>query len=87
VSDLTLKNPNEPVELVEIAGGYCSEKEFFGVHEKNHPERLKWSHWYEYYTVMWVKWVEGIAYRRGIGRVCKTYWEMHRGEPFKLILG
>ncbi|CAG7561106.1 unnamed protein product [Fusarium equiseti] len=86
ISGLRLQDPNEPVELVEIAGGYCSETEL-SIDEKSHPERPKSSHWYEYYTVMWVKWVEGIAYRRGLGRVHRACWEAQRGDPFEFILG
>lgn len=87
ISGLTLQDPNEPVELVEIARGYCSETEWSGIDELEHPERPKSSHWYEYYTVMWVKWVEGIAYRRGLGRVHRPCWEAQRGDPFEFILG
>ncbi|KAJ4137181.1 hypothetical protein NW768_002762 [Fusarium equiseti] len=87
VSGLTLQNPNEAVELVEIAMGYCSETEWSGVDELRHQERPRSDHWYEYYTVMWVKWIQGVAYRRGLGRVHKACWEAQRGNPFELILG
>lgn len=87
ISGLTVQDLNEAVELVEIARGYCSETEWSGVEERTHPERPKYSHWYEYYTVMWVKWVEGIAYRRGLGRVHRPCWEAQRGDPFEFMLG
>ncbi|EEU33406.1 uncharacterized protein NECHADRAFT_89511 [Fusarium vanettenii 77-13-4] len=87
MSGLALQNPNEAVELVEIAAGFCSESEWSGVYEVYHQEHPRASHWYEYFNVLRVKWADGIAYRRGIGRIHKVCWEAQRGESFELILG
>ncbi|KKP01317.1 hypothetical protein THAR02_06559 [Trichoderma harzianum] len=36
---------------------------------------------YEFYFILWIGWIDGIAYRRGIGRVLKEVWEnMELGE-------
>ncbi|KAH7234287.1 hypothetical protein B0J15DRAFT_517264 [Fusarium solani] len=87
MSGLALQSPDEAVELVEIAAGFCSESEWSGVYEMYHQERPKSGHWYEYFNVLWVKWINGIAYRRGIGRIHKACWEAQRGDPFELLLG
>lgn len=84
-----LQDPSEAVELVEIAMGFCrdSTSPWPGIEEIRHLERPKEGQWYEYYWVMWVGWTEGIAYRKGLGRVHRRIWEEHRGELFDLMLG
>jgi hypothetical protein len=37
---------------------------------------------YEFYNVFWIQWEDGIAYRKGIGRVEKDIWE---GQPLYWI--
>jgi len=34
---------------------------------------------YDFYNVMWIRWVDGIAYREGIGRVLRSAWEGEAG--------
>lgn len=89
VSGLGLERPNEAVELVEIAEGFCpgAASLWSGIEEVRHQEKPDTGQWYEYYWVMWVHWVGGIAYRKGLGRVHKACWEKQRGEVFDLILG
>ncbi|KAL6900426.1 heterokaryon incompatibility domain-containing protein [Trichoderma evansii] len=89
VSGSTLQRVGEAVELVEIAAGYCWDAEdvWSGIGDVRHPEKPKLGSWYEYYWVIWVEWAEGVAYRKGLGRVYKRCWEEQRGEPFKLLLG
>ncbi|KAI1351094.1 heterokaryon incompatibility protein-domain-containing protein [Xylaria sp. FL0043] len=43
--------------------------------------------WYEVYGVLWVEWVDGVAYRKGSGVVYKEVWESHKLEDVDLILG
>ncbi|KAF2240970.1 HET-domain-containing protein [Trematosphaeria pertusa] len=85
----TLQEPTGAVELVEIARGFCRDttSPWPGIEEIRHPERPKAGQWYEYYWVMWVGWDNGIAYRRGLGRVQRQLWEEQRGELFYLLLG
>lgn len=88
-SGSALQRAGEAVQLVEIAAGYCWDTEdlWSGIDDVRHPEKPKLGPWYEYYWVMWVEWTEGIAYRKGLGRIYKGCWEERRGEPFKLLLG
>ncbi|KAK0670012.1 heterokaryon incompatibility protein-domain-containing protein [Cercophora samala] len=80
--------------LVEIAKGELVEPKsirqglaWLKIHEKNHPERPKNTPWYEFYWVMWVEWRDGIAYRRGLGRVVKSIWEAQDRKKIHLMLG
>lgn len=42
---------------------------------------------YHFYNVLWVERVDGVAYRRGAGRIKKDAWEAHCSEPSVVILG
>jgi hypothetical protein len=42
---------------------------------------------YEWYNVLWVEWEEGIAYRKGVGRIEKAMWEAQELEWIDLVLG
>jgi len=42
---------------------------------------------YDFYNVMWVSWVDGIAYREEIGRVLRSAWEVLRPEDVEIKLG
>lgn len=41
----------------------------------------------EEYNVLWIEWVGGIAYRKGIGRVYKDVWDRQQLEWIDLTLG
>ncbi|KAF2997838.1 hypothetical protein E8E13_001516 [Curvularia kusanoi] len=41
----------------------------------------------DFYGVLWVKWVDGIAYRHGCGYVKKEMWDEQEPEDINLILG
>ncbi|KND87207.1 hypothetical protein TOPH_08137 [Tolypocladium ophioglossoides CBS 100239] len=85
----TLREPSEAVELVEIAKGFCRDttSPHPGLPEIGHLDKPRSGEWYEYYWVIWVKWKSGIAYREGLGRVCKQVWESHIREEVDLMLG
>lgn len=42
---------------------------------------------YTFYNVLWVRWVDGVAYRRGIGHVGREAWEGLVKEDISLVLG
>jgi hypothetical protein len=75
--------PGRPVELVAInrqkvyATGYDKEQDVYFDTPTVH----------ETYTVLWVEWSEGVAYRRGVGSVEARDWEESKLEEITLILG
>jgi hypothetical protein len=83
------RGPSEAIELVEVAMGFCRDttSPHPGLQEIDHPEKPKVGDWYEYYWVTWVEWTRGIAYRKGLGRVCKQVWETQPREEIDLMLG
>lgn len=40
-----------------------------------------------FYYVLWIQWENGIAYRRGLGRVLKDAWEREVVDEIDLVLG
>ncbi|RSL57576.1 hypothetical protein CEP54_008218 [Fusarium duplospermum] len=42
---------------------------------------------YDFINVLWVEWVDGIAYRKGLGRIFQHVWERQPLEDIELILG
>ncbi|POS77593.1 hypothetical protein DHEL01_v204010 [Diaporthe helianthi] len=42
---------------------------------------------WEEYTVLWVEWIDGVAYRLAVGQVHKADWEALELEDVPLILG
>ncbi|KAG6362294.1 hypothetical protein INS49_010524 [Diaporthe citri] len=65
-----------PCELVAISKG----NDFVHPMEPSKEE-------YTFYNVLWVKWEDGIAYRRGMGRVKRETWESMKLEDIDLVLG
>jgi hypothetical protein len=45
------------------------------------------AYYYEFYNVMWIEWTDGVAYRKGMGRVLTEFWEQLQPESIDLILG
>ncbi|KAI0883551.1 HET-domain-containing protein [Annulohypoxylon maeteangense] len=81
------------VELVEIASGRVRndsrdiEPLKQPLEEWDLDERPKSGLYYEYYYVLWVEWRDGVAYRKGLGRVEKRVWELQDREWVDLVLG
>jgi hypothetical protein len=42
---------------------------------------------YEFYNVLRVEWRDGVAYRKGIGRVWKDAWHRQKVETRDIVLG
>lgn len=42
---------------------------------------------YEFYNVMWVVREQGVLYRRGVGRVCRSIWEKSCSDMEKVVIG
>jgi hypothetical protein len=41
----------------------------------------------EFYYVLWVGWENGVAHRKGLGRVLKDAWNREKTDEIDLILG
>lgn len=52
-----------------------------------HPSANAFDDVYEFYNVLWIRWLDGIAYRRGIGRVSKEIWKGLESEELDINLG
>jgi hypothetical protein len=86
-------NPSDTVgEFVEISRGYAFKGDWLtGVDEwmlceGDSPKSIdRVDH--EFINVLWVEWEEGVAYRKGIGRVMKSAWEGLELEWIDLVLG
>jgi hypothetical protein len=46
-----------------------------------------WPYLKEFYNVLWIEWVDGIAYRKALGKVAKNVWDSHPEEWIDVILG
>ncbi|KAI0453049.1 HET-domain-containing protein [Xylaria acuta] len=77
------------LELAEIVLGSMRNdvRDFEGLEEWALDERPKSGVLYEYYYVLWIEWTDGIAYRKGLGRVHKDAWESQEREWIDLVLG
>lgn len=84
-----VREPSKAIELVEVAKGFCwdTTSPHPGLQEVGYLDKPKFGDWYEYYWVMWVDWTDSIAYRKGLGRVCKQIWEIQDREEVDLMLG
>jgi hypothetical protein len=69
-----------------IAHGYPNGPNPFCIRESNCKERPQ-THTYEFYNVLWIEWEDGIAYRKGVGRVEKSRWEAQPLEWIDVTLG
>ena len=63
--------PGVPIDVVKI-----SREDYDG-------ETVSWS----FYNVLWVKWEDGVAYRKAMGRVESDAWEGLEKEVIDLVLG
>ncbi|PMD38763.1 HET-domain-containing protein [Hyaloscypha variabilis F] len=76
------------VEVVAISRGQIPNDEWqHAPTEMKNEERFKEGLLYEFYNVLWVEWIDGIAYRRAHGRVEKGVWEGLQVEEVALVLG
>jgi len=64
--------PNDSMDIYELEEGYLEERPDTG-------------DTYEYYHV-WIEWEDGIAYRKGLGRMVKDRWEAQDREWLDMIL-
>lgn len=83
--------PHLRCELVAISRGYAYEGYYTpGMGEWSCKERPKAGgngSKYEFNNVLWTELEEGIAYRKGVGRIEKAVWEAQELEWIDLVLG
>lgn len=65
-----------PCDIVEISCGYDGDSPL--IDDKDVCT---------FYNILWVEWINGVAYRRGVGRVIRTAWESMEKKDVELILG
>jgi hypothetical protein len=83
------------LEVIEISKGWstklfvsmCSSMEELNYFAQEQSEWLIGDGECEFYNVLWIEWEEGIAYRRGIGRVLASFWESAKKEWADVNLG
>jgi hypothetical protein len=77
------------LDLVAISRGSCPNGEddtsWSAIDRFEKPHRPSGK--YEFYNVLWVKWVDGVAYRHGLGRVGKAALDAQQLEDIGLVLG
>ncbi|KAK1566080.1 heterokaryon incompatibility protein [Colletotrichum navitas] len=84
-----LKSPVK-VQLIAISQGFIPNNLEYGASdfvEYTIEERPKHGQRYEFYNVMWISWRDGIAYREGLGRVCKEIWDALKAPTIDIVLG
>ncbi|KAH7378694.1 heterokaryon incompatibility protein-domain-containing protein [Pyrenochaeta sp. MPI-SDFR-AT-0127] len=83
--------PCQDMELIEISMGRV---------ENNAAEQRSFDEWmrgswpdgegegtYEFYNVLWIEWIEGVAYRKACGRVERGVWEGIERDSVEVTLG
>jgi hypothetical protein len=84
--------PGTEIDLVAISRGFCwgsaRSEMLLGEYEPK-GITLGETDTYDYWIVLYVKWENGVAYRRGLGYVLSDVWEKETEgkEPIELILG
>jgi hypothetical protein len=80
-SHLCTQGAQGSYELVAISQGYA-----FGPTGRGKPSPTPMEP-YDFYNVLWVEWIDGIAFGKGLGRVFKDVWDRQEREDVHLILG
>lgn len=65
----------------------CSSMEELNYFANNQPEWLIRDGECEFYNVRWIKWEEGVAYRRGTGRLLASFWKPATKEWVDVSIG
>jgi hypothetical protein len=67
------------VMQAKTANHHCRELQFC--------DALKDLQTYECCNVLWVEWQDGIAFRKGIGRILKKVWDLNPGKQVDVTMG
>lgn len=79
-------------ELVLISGGWAVEDENYDhqsrwLPEWNYEKRPRSGDKYDFYHVLWIEWLDDVAYRKGLGRVVQKIWDELSKDEIELFLG
>lgn len=74
---------NHTVELVAI----CLQQKPVIVNYPTEIRTIEKSEFREEYGILWIEWIDGVAYRKAAGFVDKESWEAHELEDVDLVLG
>lgn len=87
-ADDTRQSLDAGIDVGPFSYRYCRDMRYIGPAvgprtpaEPDQPER------YHFYNVLWVETIEGVMYRKAVGRVPREIWELNCGEPTKIVLG
>lgn len=80
---------SESVELIELSRGIAHGQRSYRLEEFDYHHRLPIDEnsRYHFYSVMCIEWEDGVAYRRGLGRVPAELWETEELEEIHVMLG
>ena len=42
---------------------------------------------YRFYSVLWIEWENGVAYRQALGSVYQSFWDQQKVEEVEIRLG
>jgi hypothetical protein len=73
------------VELIAISTGSGTEYQLW--HGSDVPEQHREPCIWDFYNVLWIEWIAGVAYRKAVGYVVKSAWEAADREFIDVILG
>ena len=85
----TLLDDSSKLELVSISAGTATcpeDPHTLGV-SRIDRDIMSNDYLFAFYNVLWIEWKEGVAYRKGLGRVIKEAWERQATEWIDLTLG
>jgi hypothetical protein len=86
--NFTHPSPGIALELIAISRGYAyNQGSAEGIDKWKLEERPKDTELYEYYNERWIEWNNGVAHRKGLGRVLKATWESEERELMDVALG
>jgi hypothetical protein len=41
----------------------------------------------QFVNVLWIEWIDNVAYRRGLGHIVKSVWEENGKDKIEVVLG
>ncbi|KAH6876404.1 heterokaryon incompatibility protein-domain-containing protein [Thelonectria olida] len=87
VGELCVDLPSDLEEILDEENGMCCEvvavSRGLNFPDPQPVEEETWS----FMNVLWVSWDDGVAYRRGVGRVQRSAWEAVKKADVSLVLG